>query len=84
MATSKRSDREIGIGNRGQTHRRRGNIEITKIGGEGDEVRVVTVSHETISRTEETSVWSWHEEFAVAWSETFIAKRRKRNPREGE
>ncbi len=82
MVTTKRSNRKIG--NRRQTQRRRGNIEITKTAGVGNEGRVVTVSHETIPRTKETSVWSWHEEFAVAWSETFIAKRRKRNPKEGE
>ena len=82
MATTKRSNRRIG--NRRQGHHRTGNIEITKIAWEGDKERLVAVSHGTVPQTKEASIWSWHEEFAVAWSETFITKKRKHNPREGE
>jgi hypothetical protein len=29
-------------------------------------------------------VWSWHEEFALEWSKTFITKKRKKNLKKGE
>jgi hypothetical protein len=30
------------------------------------------------------SVWTWHEEFAVEWGETFLTKKREKRPRKGE
>jgi hypothetical protein len=80
MATPGQSDRRKG--KRRQSTRRKGNIKITGI--EGDREQEVAVRHETVSQKKEASIWGWHEEFAIAWSETFIAKKRKRNPRKGE
>ena len=80
MATAGQSDRRKG--NRRQSTRRKGNIKITRI--EGDREQEVAVRHETVSQKKEVSIWGWHEEFAIAWSETFITKKRKRNPRKGE
>ncbi len=82
MATTKGSNQRIR--NTRQGHHGTDNIEITKIAWEGDKERVVAVSHGTVPQTKEASIWSWHEEFVVAWSETFITKKRKRNPKEGE
>jgi len=75
MATAKRSDRRIG--NRRQGHHRTGNIKITNIAWKGDKEQAVAVGHGTVPQTKEASIWSWHEEFAAAWSGTFITKKRK-------
>ena len=80
MATPGQSNRRKG--SRRQSTRRKGNIKITRI--EGDREQEVAVRRETVSQKKEVSIWGWHEEFAMAWSETFITKKRKRNPREGE
>ncbi len=67
-----------------RSKRRTGNIEITNVAWEGEKERVVAVSHGTVPQTKEASIWSWHEEFAIAWSETFITKKKKQNPKERE
>ncbi len=59
---------------RRQSHRRKANIETTKIGGKGDNGQEVTVRHETTPQRKEKSVFSWFEEFTVEWSETFISR----------
>ena len=64
-------------GNRRQSARRKGDIKVIRI--EGDKEQAVAVRHETVSQRKERSIWSWHEEFAVAWSETLITKKRKRD-----
>ena len=69
-------------GNRRKSTRREGDLDITKI--EGDKGQEVAVRHVTVSRRKEMSIWDWHDEFAVAWSETFITKKRKGNPGKGE
>ncbi len=82
MATTKQDERRKS--SRGQSRRRTGTIEIKRIAGEGDKGRAVTVGHEIAPKKKDRSIWSWHEEFAVAWSATFITKKKKRNQKEGE
>jgi len=60
--------------NRRQNHRRKGNIETIKIGGQGDKGQEVTVRYETAPQRKEKSTFSWFEEFTIEWSETFISK----------
>jgi hypothetical protein len=76
----KKSDRRNGT--RRKSSRRKEDIKPIKIEGKGDKEQEVTVRHETASQTKEKSTWSWHEEFAVDWSETFLTK--KNYPRKGE
>ncbi len=61
-------------GKRRRSHRRKTNIETTRIGGEGDNGQRITVHHGTAPRRKEKSAFSWIEEFTVEWSETFISK----------
>jgi hypothetical protein len=68
----------------GQSDWEKGEVKIVKIEVEGNSGQEVTVRHETVPQTKEKSTWSWHEEFAVEWSEIFITKKRKRDPRIGE
>jgi hypothetical protein len=82
MATTQRGIRRIDTKRPGRPIT--GNIQITKIAWEGDKERVVAVSHGTVPQTKEASIWSWHEEFAVAWSETLITIKRKRNSNKGD
>ena len=67
-----------------QKGRRKGDAKIIKIEGDRDKDQEVTVRHGTVPQRKEISTWSWHEEFAIEWSETFITKKRKRNPKKGE
>ncbi len=60
--------------------RRKGNIEKINIVEEGGKEQEVIVRHEAVPARKTSSVWSWHEEFAAEWSETFITKKKKRNP----
>ena len=81
MAVTRRGDRRKGI--RRQSGRRKGDIEKIKIEGERDKEQEVTVRHEAVPPKKASSVWSWHEEFeefGAEWSETFIKKKRKKNP----
>ena len=80
MAITGQNDRRKG--NRRQSTRREGDIKVIRI--EGDKEQAVAVRHETVSQIKERSIWSWHEEFVVAWSETLITKKGKRNPRKEE
>ena len=73
MAIASKGDRRKGI--RRQGGRRKGDIEKIK-----DKVQEVTALKEAVSPEKTSSVWSWHEEFTTAWCETFITKKRKRNP----
>jgi hypothetical protein len=78
MAIASKGDRRKGI--RRQSGRRKGDIEKIKTEGESDKEQEVTVRHEAVPPKKASSVWSWHEEFAAKWSETFITKKRKKNP----
>jgi hypothetical protein len=78
MAVTKRGDRRKG--NRRQSGRRKGDIEEIKIGEEGGKDQEVIVRHEAGRPKKANSVWSWHEEFTAERSETFITKKKKRNP----
>jgi hypothetical protein len=80
MAITGQSDRRKGI--RRQSTRRKGDIKVIRI--EGDKEQAVAVRHEPVPLGKERSIWSWHEEFVIAWSETLITKKEKRNPRKGE
>ena len=76
MAIASKGDRRKGI--RRQSGRRKGDTEKVKI--ERDKEQEVTVRHQAVPPKKASSVWSWHEEFAAEWSETFITKKRKKNP----
>ena len=78
MAVTRQGDRRKG--NRRQSGPRKGDIEKIRIEGEGDKEQQVTVRHEAVPPKKATSVWTWYEEFAAAWSESFMTKKRKRNP----
>jgi hypothetical protein len=80
MAITGQNDRRKN--NRRQDTRRKGDIKVIRI--EGDKEQSVAVRHENVSQRKERSIWSWHEEFVIAWSETLITKKQKRNPRKGE
>jgi hypothetical protein len=73
MANTGQSDRRKG--NRRQGSRRKGDIRIIR--SEGDKQQEVTVRHEAVSQGKERSILGWHEEFAIAWSETFITRKAK-------
>ena len=75
MAMTKRSDRRKG--SRRQSNRRKGDVKIIKIEGEGKKEQQVTVRQEAVPPRKEMSIWGWHEEFAIQWSETLITKKRK-------
>ena len=57
---------------------------IVKIEEGRDKEQEMTVRRERVSRKKEASIWSWHEEFATAWSESLITEKRKRNDRKRE
>ncbi len=76
MAIASKGDRKKGIGR--QSSRRKGDLEKIKNEGERDKGQEVTVRHEAVPPQKASSVWSWHEEFAAEWSETFISKKRKK------
>ena len=59
---------------RRQSHRRKTSMEPIKIGGEVDKGQDVTVLCRTAPQRKEKSTFSWFEEFAVEWSETFLTK----------
>ena len=78
MAVTKRGDRRKG--NRRQSGRRKGDIEKITIGGERDKEQEVVVRHEDVPEKKAGSVWRWHEEFSAELNETYITKKRKKNP----
>jgi len=80
MVNTRQNDRRKGI--RRQSSRRKADIKTIKIEGKGDKEQEVTVV--TGAEKKAGSVWSWQEEFRVAWSETFLTKKKKKHPRKGE
>jgi len=81
MAITGQSDRRKG--NRRQSTRRKGDIKIIKIKGEGDKEREVTVRHVTVPKKKGSSLWSGYEDFTREWSGSFITRKRKKHPRCG-
>ncbi len=82
MANTERNDWRKGI--RRENSRRKTDIKTIQIEGKEDKEQEVSVHPETALQKKAASVWSWHEEFAVEWSETFLTKKRKKHPRKGE
>ena len=76
MAVTRRGDRRKSIGR--QSGRRKGDIEKITIRGEESKEQEVAVRHEAVPQKKASTVWSWYEEFAAEWSETFITKKRKK------
>ena len=76
MAIAGKGDRRKSTGR--QSGRRKGDIEKIMIRGEEVKEQEVAVRHKAVPPKEASSVWSWHEEFAAEWSETFITKKRKK------
>ncbi len=70
--------------NRRQSHRRKGNMEAIKIGGDVDKGREVIVHYGTSSQRKQKTTFSWFEEFTIEWSETFILQKQKTTRRENE
>jgi|GEM_PF-558332 len=68
--------------NKRQDHRRRHEIETTKIEGERDNAKEVVILHVTSPKRKEKSTFSWFEEFTVEWSKTLIHKRQKNTEKE--
>ena len=82
MANIRQNDRRKGI--RRESSRRKTDIKTIQIEGKEDKEQEVSVHPETAPQKKAGSVWSWHEEFAVEWSETFLTKKRKKHPKKGE
>ena len=82
MANTGQNDRRKVIRREGS--RRKGDVRTITIEGQEEKEREVTVRREVVRQAEEKSTWSWHEEFVVDWSESFITKKRKKRPRKGE
>jgi len=74
MAIARQSN-NMRKGSRRHGGRRKGDREEIIIGGERDKEQEVTVRHEAVAQKKASSVWSWHEEFTVEWSETFLLKK---------
>jgi len=54
--------------------RKKGDVKKITIEREGNKEKKIPVRRETIPQKKAVSAWSWHEEFAVEWSETLITK----------
>jgi len=59
-------------------------VKEIRVEGAKEKEKEVIVRHATALLKKGRSPWSWHEEFVLEWSETFITKKRKRDPRQGE
>ena len=85
MANTGQNDRRKGI--RREKSRRKTGTKTIKPERKDEKEQQVTVRHESAPLAKEKSTWSWHEEheeFAVVWSETFLTKKKGKNPKEGE
>ncbi len=71
-------------GTRRSSGRRKGDIQKIIIEGKREKGQEVTVRHAAIPEKRAISVWSWYEEFAMEWSETFIVKKLKKIHKKGE
>jgi len=45
---------------------------------EQDKEERIPIHHKASLQKKASSTWSWHKEFIVAWSETFLIKKRKK------
>jgi hypothetical protein len=81
MAVTRRGDRRKG--NRGQSGRRKGDIEKLAIRKERDNEQEVVVRHEAVPEKKADSVWNWYEEFSAELSETYITKKKRGKPKKG-
>ena len=66
-----------------QSDRRKGDVIIIKIEGEGNKKQELPVRHETALQRKGMSTWGWREEFAIEWVETSVSKKRKQHSRKG-
>ena len=82
MTNIRQNDRRKGV--RREISRRKGDVTTIEVEGKEDKEHEVTVRHEIAPQTKEKSTWSWHEEFAVEWSETLITMKKKKHPEKGE
>jgi hypothetical protein len=82
MANTGQNDRRKGT--RREGNRRKTDIRTIKTERKEDKEQEVTVRRESTPQTKEKSTWSWHEEFAVEWSETFITKKSGKTLKKGE
>jgi hypothetical protein len=82
MVNTRQDDRRKSI--RRESSRGKTDIRRIKIQGKEDNGQEVAVRPETALPKKAGSVWSWHEEFAVEWSETFLTKKTKKHPGKGE
>ncbi len=57
--------------------RRRGGAKEIQIEGDSGKEHEVIIRRGAIPKKNTSSVWSWHEEFEIAWCDTFITKGRK-------
>jgi hypothetical protein len=69
MENTRQNDQRKGI--RGEGSRRKTDVKTIKIEEKEDKEQKLTVRLETRLEKKTGSVWSWYEEFAVEWSETF-------------
>ncbi len=74
MTITRQGGMREGIGEHGG--RMRGGKEI-RIGGDSGKEHEVIVRRGAVPKKKISSVWNWHEEFEIAWCETFITKGRK-------
>ena len=92
-----KADLEVKMANPGQGNRRKGirreksrrktDTKTIKTERKDEKEQEVMVRRESAPPTKEKSTWSWHEEheeFAVVWSETFLTKKKGKNPKKGE
>ena len=82
VANTRQNDQRKSI--RKEVSRRKTDIKTIKIEGKEDKEQELTVRPETALQKKAGSVWNWHEEFLVEWSESFLTKKRKKHPRKGE
>jgi hypothetical protein len=62
---------------------RKEDVKIIRIEEERGKEQEVSIYHEIVPQGKEISIWSWHEEFTLEWSETFITKKREKNLKKG-
>jgi hypothetical protein len=77
MAVTRRGGKRMTIGR--HSGRKKGDTEKITIRGEEGKEQEVAIRHEAVPQKKASSVWSWYEEFAAEWSETFITKKKKEN-----
>ena len=79
MVNTRQNDQRKGVRREGS--RRKTDIKTIEIEGKEDKEQELTVRPETVLQKKAGSVWRWHEEFAIEWSETFLTKKREKHPK---